>query len=65
MEFRKIVMITLYAKQKKRHRCIEDLVLIGDGLCTIFQILIRMLDCMSMTHIDQRSSRIFSDEKGS
>ena len=24
MEFRRMVMITLYAKQKKRHRCIEQ-----------------------------------------
>ena len=24
MEFRKMVMITLYAKQKKRHRCTEQ-----------------------------------------
>ena len=24
MEFRKMVTITLYAKQKKRHRCIEQ-----------------------------------------
>ena len=24
MEFKKMVMITLYAKQKKRHRCIEQ-----------------------------------------
>ena len=24
MEFRKIVMITLYARQQKRHRCIEQ-----------------------------------------
>ena len=24
MEFRKILMITLYAEQKKRHRCIEQ-----------------------------------------
>ena len=24
MEFRKMVMITLYARQKKRHRCIEQ-----------------------------------------
>ena len=24
MEFRKTVMITLYAKQKKRHRCTEQ-----------------------------------------
>ena len=24
MEFKKIVMITLYARQKKRHRCIEQ-----------------------------------------
>ena len=29
MEFRKIVTITLYAKQKKRHRCIEQTF----GLC--------------------------------
>ena len=29
MEFRKIVMITLYAKQKKRHRCTEQTF----GLC--------------------------------
>ena len=24
MEFRKMVMITLYARQKKRHRCIKQ-----------------------------------------
>ena len=24
MEFRKMVMITLYARQKKRHKCIEQ-----------------------------------------
>ena len=29
MEFRKMLMITLYAKQKKRHRCIEQ----SFGLC--------------------------------
>ena len=29
MEFRKMVMITLYAKQKKRHRCTEQ----AFGLC--------------------------------
>ena len=29
MEFRKMLMITLYAKQKKRHRCIEQ----SYGLC--------------------------------
>ena len=29
MEFRKMVMITLYAKQQKRHRCIEQ----SSGLC--------------------------------
>ena len=29
MEFRKMVMITLYAKQKKRHRCTEETF----GLC--------------------------------
>ena len=29
MEFRNMLMITLYAKQKKRHRCIEQTF----GLC--------------------------------
>ena len=29
MEFKKMVMITLYAKQKKRHRCTEQTF----GLC--------------------------------
>ena len=29
MEFRKMVMITLYARQQKRHRCIEQTF----GLC--------------------------------
>ena len=29
MEFRKMLMINLYAKQKKRHRCIEQIF----GLC--------------------------------
>ena len=29
MEFRKIVMITLYARQQKRHRCTEQ----SSGLC--------------------------------
>ena len=29
MEFRKMVMITLYARQPKRHRCIEQ----SSGLC--------------------------------
>ena len=29
MEFRKMLMITLYSKQKKRHRCIEQTF----GLC--------------------------------
>ena len=29
MEFRKMVMITLYARQQKRHRCIEE----SFGLC--------------------------------
>ena len=29
MEFRKIVIITLYARQQKRHRCIEQ----SFGLC--------------------------------
>jgi len=29
MEFRKMVMITLYARQQRRHRCIEQ----SSGLC--------------------------------
>ena len=32
MEFRKMVMITLYARQQKRHRCIEQsLDYVGEG----------------------------------
>ena len=32
MEFRKMVMITLYARQQKRHRCIEQsLDSVGEG----------------------------------
>ena len=32
MEFRKIVMVTLYARQQKRHRCIEYLLdSVGEG----------------------------------
>ena len=32
MEFRKMVMITLYAKQQKRHRCIDGLLdSVGEG----------------------------------
>ena len=32
MQFRKIVMITLYARQQKRHRCIEQyLDSVGEG----------------------------------
>ena len=32
MEFRKVVMITLYARQQKRHRCIEQsLDSVGEG----------------------------------
>ena len=32
MEFRKMVMITLYARQQKRHRCIEQSFgLVGEG----------------------------------
>ena len=32
MEFRKMVIITLYARQKKRHRCIERLLdCMGEG----------------------------------
>ena len=38
MEFRKMVMITLYAKQKKRHRCIEQTFgLRGEGEGGVFQ----------------------------
>ena len=31
MEFRKMVMITLYVRQQKRHRCIEQS--FGEGGC--------------------------------
>ena len=32
MEFRKMVMVTLYARQQKRHRCIEQsFELVGEG----------------------------------
>ena len=32
MEFRKMVMITLYARQQRRHRCIEQLLdSVGEG----------------------------------
>ena len=31
MEFRKIVTITLYARQQKRHRCIEQSFGLGGG----------------------------------
>ena len=38
MEFRKMLMITLYAKQKKRHRCIEQtLDSVGEGEGGMFQ----------------------------
>ena len=38
MEFRKMVMITLYAKQKKRHRCIEQTFdSVGEGEGGMFQ----------------------------
>ena len=40
MEFRKMVMITLYAKQKKRLRCIEQtfgLYSVGEGKGGMFQ----------------------------
>ena len=38
MEFRKMVKITLYAKQKKRHRCIEQTFgLYGEGEGGMFQ----------------------------
>ena len=38
MEFRKMVTITLYAKQKKRHRCIEQtLDSVGEGEGGMFQ----------------------------
>ena len=35
MEFRKMVTITLYARQQKRHRCIEQSVghSVGEGEC--------------------------------
>ena len=32
MEFRKIIMITLYARRQKRHRCIEQILdSVGEG----------------------------------
>ena len=31
MEFRKMVMITLYARQQKRHRCIAETFGLGGG----------------------------------
>jgi len=31
MEFRKMVRITLYARQQKRHRCIEEKDSVGEG----------------------------------
>ena len=38
MDFRKMLMITLYAKQKKRHRCIEQTFeLCGEGEGGMFQ----------------------------
>ena len=38
MEFRKMLMISLYAKQKKRHRCIEQtLDSVGEGEGGMFQ----------------------------
>ena len=34
MEFRKMVMITLYVRQQKRHRCIEQSFgSVGEGKC--------------------------------
>ena len=33
MEFRKIVTVTLYARQQKRHRCIEQSFGLGEGKC--------------------------------
>ena len=38
MEFRKMLMITLYAKQKKRHVCIEQILdSVGEGEGGMFQ----------------------------
>ena len=36
MEFRKMLMITLYAKQKKRHRCTEQ-TFVGEGKGGMFR----------------------------
>ena len=36
MEFRKMVTITLHAKQKKRHRCIKHYFLLFNFIFTIF-----------------------------
>ena len=38
MEFRKLLMITLYAEQKRRHRCIEQFLdSVGEGEGGMFQ----------------------------
>ena len=38
MEFRKMVMITLYAREKKRHRCTEQILdSVGEGEGGMFQ----------------------------
>ena len=37
MKFRKILMITLYAKQKKRHRCMEQTFGLWEGKGGMFQ----------------------------
>ena len=38
MEFRKMLIITLYAEQKKRHKCIEHLLdSVGEGEGGMFQ----------------------------
>ena len=73
MEFRKMVMITLYAKQKKRHRCIEQ----SFGLCGrseggMFQensfetsILPRVKQITSPRWMHETSAQAWEDLEGS
>ena len=39
MEFRKMVTITLYAKQKKRHRCIDKIIFKSTYVGTVLYVL--------------------------
>ena len=71
MEFRKRVTITLYAKQKKRHRCIEHtLDSVGEGEGGMFQensiktcILSRVKQITSPDWIHETSARTWCTGK--